>query len=371
MPYRQHISRNYSSRGVLSKNRMVANAYHRLTARNAPTLLSIVIPLFNEQDTLPFLRGELDRFLERLPYPAEVVIVNDGSTDSSLDFLAQWADEDARVRVLSLARNYGHQYAATAGLDHAAGDAAVLIDADLQDPLDVIPAMVAQYEAGYDVVMGKRVIRQGETVFKRATAWLFYRLMQRLIYRELEPDVGDFRLISRTCLNALRQMRETHRFLRGMVCWVGFPQTTVEYVRHARQHGTTKYPLRKMLLLAWTAAVSFSPAPLRASFALGVLAAMAGLGEGVYAVARTLLGYYTVPGWTSVIVVTCLIGGAILISIGVLGEYVGRIFEEVKGRPLYTVAERYNMEPLESGQATHAPAEAALTSGLHRLASRL
>jgi dolichol-phosphate mannosyltransferase len=321
----------------------VPTTYHRLVPRDGPGLLSIVIPLYNEQATLPHLRSALTEFLDGLPGRAEVVIVNDGSSDHSLELLLDWASQDPRLRVLNLARNFGHQAAASAGLDHAAGDAVVLIDADLQDPLEVICDMLAQYRAGYDVVLGKRVQRQGESWFKRGTAWLFYRLMKLLIYRDLEEDVGDFRLLSRACLNALNQMRETHRFLRGMVCWVGFSQTTVAYVRRPRLRGETKYPLRKMLLFAWTAAVSFSPAPLRLSFGLGALTALAGLADGVYAVARTLLGFYNVPGWTSVIVVICLIGGAILMSIGVVGEYVARIYEESKGRPLYLVASSANL----------------------------
>jgi len=321
----------------------VSKTYHCLVPRTGPDLLSIVIPLYNEHESLPYLRSKLVEFLDALPYPAEVVVVNDGSSDNSLDLLLAWASEDPRLRVLNLARNFGHQCAASAGLDHASGDAVVLLDADLQDPLEVIFEMIAKYRAGFDVVMGKRLQREGESWFKRGTAWLFYRLMKLLIYRDLEEDVGDFRLISRPCLNALNQMRETHRFLRGMVCWVGFPQTTVSYVRQPRLRGETKYPLRKMLLFAWTAAVSFSPAPLRLSFGLGALTALAGIADGIYAVARTLLGYYNVPGWTSVIVVICLIGGAILMSIGVVGEYVARIYEESKGRPLYIVANSVNL----------------------------
>jgi len=326
----------------------VARTYHRLVPRGAPGLLSLVIPLYNEEETLPHLRAKLVEFLDALPFPTEIVIVNDGSSDHSLDLLLDWAAEDPRLRVLNLARNFGHQLAASAGLDHASGDAVVLMDADLQDPLEVIPEMVAQYRAGYDVVMGKRAERLGESRFKRFTAWMFYRLMKLMIYHDLEEDVGDFRLVSKACLDALNQMRETHRFLRGMVCWVGFPQTTVPYVRQPRMRGETKYPLRKMLRFAWTAAVSFSPAPLRLSFAFGALTAAAGLGEGVYAVARTMLGLYTVPGWTSLIVVVCLIGGAILMSIGVLGEYIARIYEESKGRPLYIVANSANLTPPNS-----------------------
>jgi polyisoprenyl-phosphate glycosyltransferase len=343
-----------------------ARPIHRLVARGAPDLLSIVIPLYNEGDILPELRAQLSEFLARLPFPTEVLLVNDGSSDASAELLWEWATEDPRVRVLNLARNFGHQYAATAGLDHASGDAVVLMDADLQDPLAVILEMIEQYRAGYDVVLGKRTQRRGETLFKRASAWLFYRIMRLLLYRELEEDAGDFRLISRACLKALNTLRETHRFLRGMVSWVGFPQTTVPYVRQPRLQGVSKYSLRKMLLFAWTAAVSFSTIPLRVSFGLGVLAAAAGIGEGIYGVARAQLGLDPAPDFTALIVVTCFIGGAILISIGVLGEYVGRIFEESKGRPLYVVATSINLGAPEDEPGARASEDALekLSAGL-------
>jgi dolichol-phosphate mannosyltransferase len=233
------------------------------------------------------------------------------------------------------------------------------MDADLQDPPEVIPDMLAAYRRGYDVVYGRRTGREGESAFKRFTAWAFYRFMRRFIHRDLPPDTGDFRLISKPCLDALKAMRETHRFLRGMVAWVGFPQTAVDYRRQARVAGTTKYPLWKMARFAWTAAVSFSPAPLRISLAAGVLVALAGFAEAIYAVIRVVKGLYVAPGWTSTIVVICLVGGGILISIGILGEYVGRIFEEVKGRPLYIVAATANIDPPGSEQPAVAPNEHA------------
>lgn len=312
---------------------------HKLRPRAYPGCLSIVIPLYNECEVIPELRSALTTFADGLPCAVEIVLVNDGSTDTSVALLSEWAETDARARLLCLARNFGHQAAVTAGLDHARGDAVVVMDADLQDPLEVIHDMIAEYRQGYDVVYGRRISRDQDTVFKRASAWLFYRIMRALIYPDLPADTGDFRLVSRRCLNALIRMRETHRFLRGMVAWVGFPQTEVGYHRRPRQAGKTKYPLHKMLQLAWTAAVSFSPAPLRLSFAAGFSVALVGIGYGVYAFMRSLLGLYVVPGWTSLIVVICLIGGAILISIGVAGEYIARIFEEVKGRPLYIVSE--------------------------------
>jgi dolichol-phosphate mannosyltransferase len=310
-----------------------------------PGTLSVVIAAYNEAPVLPALRRRLTDFMDALPGTrVEVVVVDDGSTDATLDGLLAWADADARVRVIGLARNFGHQAAVTAGLDAARGDAVVLMDADLQDPPEVVHAMLAQYAAGYDVVCGRRVSRAGEGWFKRLTAWGFYRVMRAFVHADLPVDCGDFRLISRRCLDALTAMRETHRFLRGMVAWVGFPQTTVPYERAARVAGHTKYPLRKMLQFAWTAAVSFSPAPLRLTMAAGMILGALGFADGVYAVGRHLLGYRNVPGWTSVIAVNCLVGGGILVGIGVLGEYVGRIFEEVKGRPLYVVSVRAGAE---------------------------
>lgn len=315
---------------------------HLLRRRGYPGLLSIVIPFFNEEQSISFLRERLTAFTNHLPCAAEILLVNDGSSDTSIDLLVTWAEGDSRVKVFNLARNFGHQLAATAGLDQATGDAVVLMDADLQDPPEVILDMLEEYRRGYDVVYGLRISRAGETRFKRLSAWLFYRAMRLLIHSELPADVGDFRLVSRQCLDALCSMRETHRFLRGMVAWVGFPQTSVPYARDRRIAGKTGYPLRKMLWLAWTAAISFSPTPLRASFVLGFLIAAIGGIQAVNAVIRSILGLYVVPGWSSLVIVTCLIGGAILISIGVLGEYVGRIFEAAKERPLYLIASKFN-----------------------------
>jgi len=326
----------------------VRRSAHLLEARPLPRLLSIVVTVYNEEEALPFLRQRLGAFLNTLPCLAEVILVNDGSSDQSLGVLVDWAQQDSRVRVLNLARNFGHQAAATAGLDQANGGAIVLIDADLQDPPEVIAQMLDEYCKGYDVVYGQRVSRAGETAFKRATAWGFYRIMRTLIHPDLPADVGDFRLVSRKCLNALLSMRETHRFLRGMVAWVGFPQAFVPYARDSRVAGTTKYPLRKMLQFAWTAAVSFSPTPLRLSFALGVLIAGVGVLEAINAIARIMLGLFVVPGWTSLLVVNCLVGGSILISIGVLGEYVGRIFEASKDRPLYVIASQISKSQPEA-----------------------
>src|SRR5215467_12926421 len=225
---------------------MSSQTHFILNSRPYPDTVSLVIPVYNEAAVLPLLRQRLSHFADSLPCQLEIIFVNDGSSDQSTELLMAWAADDARVRVLGFARNFGHQIAVTAGLDHASGDAVVVLDADLQDPPEVIHAMLFQYCRGYDVVYGRRTVRKGETVFKRFTAWAFYRLMRAAIHPDLPADAGDFRLISRRCLNALAQMRETHRFLRGMISWVGFPQTAVDYEREPRAAGTTKYPLRRM-----------------------------------------------------------------------------------------------------------------------------
>jgi dolichol-phosphate mannosyltransferase len=322
-----------------------------LRPRPDPALLSIVVPCYNEQQSLPLFSAEMTRFIDASPYPCEVVLVNDGSTDRTIELLAEWSARDSRIKVLSLSRNFGHQLAATAGVDHAIGDAVVLIDADLQDPLDVIHEMVAQYRNGFDVVSGQRTFRAGENAFKRATAWLFYRIMQLFFLKSLPRDVGDFRLMSRRCVDSLRSMRELHRFLRGMVAWVGYPQICVRYERQARVAGTTKYPLNRMIRLAWTAAVSFSPLPLRMSFFAGGLMALLAIEEAVRALVAHLSGR-TVAGWTSLMIVLCMSNAALLITVGSLGEYVGKIFEESKGRPLYIIADTWNVAPRSEAEAS-------------------
>src|SRR5439155_8659442 len=261
-----------------------------LVAREARARLSLVIPVYNEEAAIPHLREAVDGFSKTVPCALEILLVNDGSTDRTFALAAGWGAADARVRVLHLSRNFGHQIAATAGLDHATGDAVVLLDGDLQDPLPVIHQMIARYCDGYDVVYGQREARAGESAYKRLTAWLFYRLMRFLVYSDLPPDVGDFRLISRQCLDALKQMRETHRFLRGMVAWVGFPQIAVRYRRQPRVAGATKYSLKKMLAFSWIAATSFSVVPLRLSIIMGAIVGLVGIEEGIRALVAHFLG---------------------------------------------------------------------------------
>lgn len=326
-----------------------AGPSHLLAPRPYPQKMSLVIPAYDEETVIPHLRREVHDFAAVARCPLEIVIVNDGSTDHTIELLAEWAQADPSVKVLHLSRNFGHQIAATAGLDHATGDAVVLLDADLQDPLSAIPDMIARYQEGYDVVYGQRVSRDGEGVFKRFSAWAFYRLMHALVYRDLPVDTGDFRLLSRPCLDALIRMREQHRFLRGMVAWVGFPQIAIPYQRRERAAGATKYPLSRMLRLAWTAATSFSILPLRFSLLLGVFVALLGIEEFIRALFARFAGHY-VEGWTSLMVVTCAIGSSLLIGFGILGEYVGKLYEQAKDRPLYIVARTFNIPPEEPPQ---------------------
>ena len=323
---------------------MPSNANPRLLhSRPYPSLLSLVIPMYNEESVVPHLRAALSDFMAQVTCETEVILVNDGSRDSTLDQIVEWARQDHRIKVINLSRNFGHQIASTAALDYAIGDAVVLLDADLQDPLNVIHQMIERYRGGFDVVYGQREARCGETFFKRSTAWLFYRFMRTFVHKDLPVDAGDFRLLSRPCLDALQWMRETHRYLRGMVAWVGFPQIGVSYERSPRIAGSTKYTTKKMLQFAWTAATSFSILPLKASTFLGVVVTLIGLEEAIRAVFSKLFHWYAVPGWSSLTVLVSIIGGATLMSIGVLGEYVGKLYEQTKNRPLYLVSQTVNI----------------------------
>jgi len=315
-----------------------------LQKRPYPGVLSLVIPMYNEESVVPHLSMALEDFMTEVKGETEIILVNDGSRDSTLAMIAVWAQNDPRVKVVNLSRNFGHQSAATAGLDYASGEAVVLLDSDLQDPLSVIHQMVERYCEGYDVIYGQRIARRGESLFKRFTAWLFYRLMRSFVHKDLPVDVGDFRMISRNCLEGLQEMRETHRFLRGMIAWVGYSQIGVPYERAARVAGETKYPLRKMLKFSWTAATSFSTLPLKASIVLGVITMLLGFEEAIRATLARIFHWYVVPGWASLTVLISILGGATLLSIGVLGEYVGKIYEQSKNRPLYIVSRTFNLE---------------------------
>jgi len=317
--------------------------FHLLQPRPYPAKLSLVIPMYNEEAVVPLLRPAIEQFMGEVACETEAILVNDGSQDRTVELIAQWAGEERRIKVVHFSRNFGHQFACTAGLDFASGDAVVVLDADLQHPLPVIHEMIGRYCEGYDVAYAAGLVREGESWFKKLSAWVFYRLMRSMVYKSLPADAGDFRLISRECLDGLRQMRETHRFLRGMMAWVGYAQIAIPYERGARVAGQSKYSLAKMLSFAWTAATSFSTLPLRMSMFMGLIVTAFGLVEAGRAILAHIFGWYTVTGWTSLLVTVCVIGGTLLISIGVLGEYVGKLYEQSKDRPLYLVARTLNL----------------------------
>jgi glycosyltransferase involved in cell wall biosynthesis len=315
----------------------------------APTL-SLVLPVFNEEAIIPELDRRLRAFFadlgEDIGDSWEVIFVNDGSRDQSLPLLKQLAAAEPRYKILSFSRNFGHQLAITAGLDRAEGDAVVVMDADLQDPPEVVKQMVVRWREGYDVVFGVRSKRHGETAFKKLTAKIFYRLLRAMLGGISIPvDAGDFRLMSRPVVLTMRALREQHRFVRGMVAWVGFRQVAVTYERPARFAGETKYPLRKMLRFALDGITSFSTVPLRMAIWLGVLAGGVALIGGLWAVWVKLFDTGVVPGWTTIMILVGLGSSAQLLMTGILGEYIGRIYEEVKRRPLYIVGDEVNLSP--------------------------
>jgi dolichol-phosphate mannosyltransferase len=303
-----------------------------------------VVPLYNEEGNVEPLLERITNIAERLPDgPSyEIVLVNDGSSDGTLRVIREQMRRHEHVVLVNLSRNFGHQLAATAGLDTCRGDAVVLMDGDLQDPPELIAQFLEKWRAGYDVVYAVRRSRKGESAFKLFTARAFYRIIKRLTNVSIPVDTGDFRLMSRRVVDALKRSRERHRFLRGMVSWAGYNQTGIEYDRDERHSGTTKYPLRKMLKFAIDGITSFSDVPLRFASWLGFIVSSAAF---IYAVIIILFKafHFGTPeyarGWASTMVVILFLGGVQLIGIGILGEYLGRIYDEVKGRPLYLIAE--------------------------------
>ena len=302
-------------------------------------LCSVVVPVFNEEAVLPLLYERLTATLAKAGMDWEIVFVDDGSSDRSWELLQGLQARDERVVALKLSRNFGHQMAVSAGLDHARGDAVVFIDADLQDPPEVILEFIAKFHEGYDVAYGVRQQRLGETVFKRASAALFYRTIRRITSVDIPADTGDFRIVSRRVADALCALPEKHRFIRGLVSWVGFRQIGVPYVRQARAAGETKYPLSKMIRFASDAVTSFSTAPLRFATTAGFFASACAFLFGAYTIVQKLAFGTPVQGWASLIVVISFLGGLQLIALGAIGAYVGRIYEQIKGRPLYILAE--------------------------------
>lgn len=305
---------------------------------DSPTV-SIIIPCLNEEATLVETHGRLANVLSSISYGYEIIYINDGSKDNTSCILTEMSSSDPHVKVISFSRNFGHQTAVTAGIDHASGDAVVLIDADLQDPPELIPKMLELWRQGYDVVYGQREERAGETFFKRFTARLFYKCINRLSEIPIPLDTGDFRLMDRRVVDVLRNMPENDRFIRGMVSWVGFKQTPIRYKRQARVAGETKYPLTKMVRFALDGITSFSRIPLKVAGILGFLSCSLALVGIVYSLVVRLLTDNWEPGWTTLMLVVLFLGGAQLMCLGIIGEYVGRTFMEGKRRPLYVIRE--------------------------------
>lgn len=312
--------------------------------------ISVVVPVFNEEEIIGLFYDRMRKVLTGLDGLSwEIIFVDDGSHDRSFAKLSAMAASDPNVKVLKFSRNFGHQIAITAGVDAARGDSVVVIDSDLQDPPEVIPAMVEQWRQGFDVVYGVRSEREGETAVKLMTASVFYRLLGRLTNVQIPANVGDFRLMSRRVVDQLKLLREKDRFVRGLVSWVGFRQTGVTYHRAAREAGVTKYPLGKMIKFAFDGITSFSTAPLKLATWTGYLSALAAVLYLISVFVQRALGI-TVEGWATIMVAMLFLGSVQLICLGILGEYLGRVFNEVKPRPMYVVEERLGLdEPPRQG----------------------
>ena len=309
---------------------------------NGNTKLSVVVPMYFEEAVARECHARLSAAVDGFDY--EIIYVNDGSADQTLPILKEIAGEDSRVKVISFSRNFGHQAAVTAGVKHASGQCIAIIDADLQDPPELIPEMVELWKQGYEVVYAKRKKRKGESFFKRMTAKAFYRLLSTLTDTNIPTDTGDFRLIDRKVANAFNTMGEHSRFIRGMVAWLGFKQTPIEYVRDERYAGETKYPLRKMLKLAFDGIMSFSVKPIKMVTNLGAITLLFSLGIIIYVLVSKFTGNALSAGWASTMIVITMLSGVQLISLGVVGGYISRIYEESRNRPIYLVSEKINFE---------------------------
>jgi glycosyltransferase involved in cell wall biosynthesis len=308
---------------------------HEQEIARSYTTLSVVVPVFNEQEVLAEFHRRLAAVLDALNLRTQVIYVNDGSTDGTLDAIRQLAEHDARVLLVDLSRNFGKEIALTAGLDHADADAVVVIDADLQDPPELIPELVDEWLDGYDVVYAKRTSRDGESAAKKLTAFLFYRLIQKMSRVRIPEDTGDFRLLSRRAVHAVCQMREQHRFMKGLFAWIGFAQKAVPYCRAPRHAGVTKWNYWKLWNFALEGITSFSCLPLKVATYVGLASATGAFGYGAYIVLRTLILGNPVAGYPSLLTAVMFLGGLQLLSIGVIGEYLARMFDESKQRPLY------------------------------------
>lgn len=307
-------------------------------------LISVVVPMYFEEEVASECYARLKKVMNDNQFNHELIFINDGSTDNTLSILKQIAKEDENVKVISFARNFGHQNAVTAGVMHAAGDAVVIIDADLQDPPELIIKMIEKWQQGYEVVYAKRVKRKGETWLKLITAKVFYRFLKFMSETNIPTDTGDFRLIDRKVAEAFKAMPERNRFIRGMISWVGFDQTYIEYERNERFAGKTKYPLKKMLKFASDGIIAFSSKPLHMMSFLGCLTIVLALIILIYTITVKITGGFVEPGWASIMVTVTFFSGVQLLSLGVIGEYIARIYDESKNRPLYIIKEKINFK---------------------------
>jgi len=308
---------------------------------------SVVAPVYDEEALVTEFCRRAIAALEPLGEPFELVLVNDGSRDSSPEIIRRLHEQDPRIKIINFSKNFGHQIAITAGMDYARGEVVVVIDSDLQDPPEVIPRMIEEWKRGFQVVYGVRVEREGETAFKLATASVFYRLIRKITNVDIPLDAGDFRLMDRKVVNALKSMREQKRFMRGLSVWVGFKQTGITYKRDARKAGETKYPVRKMIRFALDGITAFSYLPLQLASYMGfIIACIVGLAAIIAVILRVsnLIGPDVLKGQTTTLVAVLFLGGVQLIFLGIIGEYLGRIYDEVKRRPLYIVAEELGFE---------------------------
>ncbi len=307
-------------------------------------LCSVVIPVYNEELVVQETYKRLKLVMDALDKPYELIFVNDGSRDNTAKIIGAICESDSKVKLVDFSRNFGHQLAITAGMNYSSGDSIIVIDADLQDPPEVIPEMIKKWTEGYDIVFGKRQKRKGETFFKKVTAKIFYRFLKSMTDVDIPVDAGDFRLIDRKVCDALKSVTESNRYIRGIISWLGFKQTCVEYIRDKRFAGETKYPLKKMLKFAFDAIASFSYKPLKLASYSGTFISMLSFIYLLVVICLRLFTDTTITGWASTLAVSLFLNGIVLIILGIIGEYIGRIYDEVKGRPLYIVRETRNME---------------------------
>lgn len=313
--------------------------------RKPKPIYTVVIPVFNEEAVTEECHRRIKEVMDAEGEPFELIFVNDGSSDRTMKILERLSIEDQHVRIISLSRNFGHQIAISAGMDFAKGDAVVVMDADLQDPPEVIRRMIEKWKEGFHVVYGKRIKREGETLFKKLSAYFFYRFLKKLTKIDIPIDVGDFRLIDRSVCDAMKKVREKKRFVRGLISWLGFTQAEVLYKREKRFAGSTKYPLHKMIHFMLDAVTSFSSIPLKIATIIGSLVSMSGFVYLIIVLYQRLFTDKTIQGWTSILSVTLIFNGIILLILGVIGEYIGRIYDESKNRPLYIIQDFLGYDP--------------------------